>query len=164
MFFELKDFCIDLAESKDSDEIAEVYNSNKQFLKSHMNRERVTNEWILQELESMKEAGFYPCKIVETMSGKIIGIIDFKAGEEAYLSLLMIKDDLKGKGIGKLIFQSFEKYARSQKSKCIRIDVVTDYDNSVLDFWINNGFVKIEDIKLNWTEKTLPAVIMRKYL
>ncbi|NYB75476.1 GNAT family N-acetyltransferase [Sedimentibacter hydroxybenzoicus DSM 7310] len=164
MFFELKDFCIDLVESKDLDEIAEVYNSNKQFLKSHMNRERVTNEWILQELESMKKSGFYSCKIVEIKSGEIIGIIDFKAGEEVYLSLLMLKDNFKGKGFGNLIFQYFEEYAKSQKSKCIRIDVVTDYDNSVLDFWINNGFAKVEDIELNWTEKILPAVVMRKYI
>lgn len=164
MFFELKDFFIDLVEYKDLDEIAEVYNSNKQFLKSHMNRERVTNEWILQELESMKKVGFYSCKIVETKSGEIIGVIDFKPGEEVYLSLLMLKDNFKGKGFGNLIFQAFEEYAKSQKSKSIRIDVVTDYDNSVLDFWINNGFVRIKDTELNWTEKTLPAVIMRKYL
>ncbi len=164
MFFELKDFCVDLVEYKDLDEIAEVYNSNKQFLKSHMNREKVTNEWILQELETMKEVGFYPCKIVETMSGEIIGIIDFKLGEEAYLSLLMLKDNFKGKGFGNMIFQAFEEYVKSQKSKSIRIDVVTNYDNSVIDFWINNSFVKVEDIELNWTEKILPAVVMRKYI
>lgn len=164
MLFESKDFYIDIVDYKDLDEIINVYNSNKQFLINHIGRETVTNEWIAHELDAMKRVGFYSCKIVEIKSGKVIGIIDFKTGEEAYLSLLMLRDNFKGKGYGKSIFHAFEKYAKLQKSKYIRIDVVADYDNSVLDFWINNGFVKTEDIKLNWAEKVLPAVVMKKYL
>ena len=164
MLFESKDFYIDIVEYKDLDEIVNVYNSNKQFLINHIGRETVTNEWIVHELDAMKQAGFYPCKIVEIKSEKIIGIIDFKIDEETYLSLLMLQNYFKGKGYGKLIFNVFEEYAKLQKSRCIRIDVVTDYDNSVLDFWINNGFVNSEDIELNWAGKVLPAVVMKKYL
>lgn len=164
MFFESEGFYVDLVENKDLDEIVKVYNSNKHFLVSHMNKEKVTNEWILQEFESMKEVGFYSCKIVEISSEKIIGVIDFKEGKETYLSLLMIHNDYKSKGFGKLIFQSFVEYAKSLKSKCIRIDVVTNYDNSVLEFWIKNGFVKFRDVELNWVGKILPAVTMKKNL
>jgi len=162
MFFESKGFYVDLVKNKDSNEVVEVYNSNKHFLVSHMDKEKVTNEWILQELESMIEVGFYSCKIVEISSGKIIGVMDFKVGEETYLSLLMIHNDFKNKGFGKLIFQAFEGYVKSLKSKCIRIDVVTNYDNSVLDFWTKNGFIKYKDMELNWTGKILPAVTMKK--
>jgi len=164
MLFKSRGFYVDLVENKDVDEIANVYNSNKRFLLSHMNKEKITNEWILQELESMKEVGFYSCKIVDRSSERIIGVLDFKVGQETYLSLLMIHYDYKGKGLGKLIYQSFEKYAESLESKCIRIDVVTDYDNSVLDFWIKNGFIKYNDVELNWTGKILPAVTMKKGL
>jgi len=63
---------------------------------------------------------------------------------------------------GKQIFRAFEEYAKSLKSKCIRIDVVTNYDNSVFDFWVRNGFVKFKHVELNWTGKTLPAIIMKR--
>lgn len=97
----------------------------------------------------MKEIGFYSCKIVEISSEKIMGVIDFKVGEETYLSLLMIHNDFKSKGFGKLILQAFEEYVKSLKSKCIRIDVVTNYENSALDFWIKNGFIKFKNVELN---------------
>jgi len=64
---------------------------------------------MLEELESMKKANFYSCKIIEKSSGKIIGIIDFKIGEETYLSLLMLHNDYKNKGFGKLnYYQKFD--------------------------------------------------------
>lgn len=164
MLFEAKGFHVDLVENKDLNEVVEVYNSNKHFLVNHMDKEKITNEWILQELESMKEVGFYSCKIVEISSGKLIGIIDFKVGEETYLSLFMIHNFFKNKGLGELIFQAFEGYAKSLKSECIRIDVATNYNNSVINFWIKNGFIKFKDVELNWTGKVLPAVIMKKSL
>ena len=164
MFFETKDFYVDLVENKDLNEVVKVYNSNKHFLVKHMDKEKITNEFIFQELESMKEVGFYSCKIVDISSGNIMGIMDFKVGEETYLSLLMIHNDFKSKGFGKLIFQAFEEYVKSLKSKCIRIDVVTNYENSVLDFWIKNGFIKFKDIELNWIGKILPAITMKKSL
>ncbi|MFW2487770.1 GNAT family N-acetyltransferase [Clostridium chromiireducens] len=164
MFFKSKDFYVDLVENEDLDKVAKVYNSNRHFLISHMDKQEVTTEWILEEIKSMKEAGFYPCKIVEISSGNVLGIIDFKTGKETYLSLLMVHNDFKCKGFGKVIFESFEEYVKALKYKCIRIDVVANYDNSVFDFWIKSGFVKVEDVKLNWTGKSLPAVIMKKNL
>jgi L-amino acid N-acyltransferase YncA len=164
MVFESKEFYVDSIEAKDLEEILEVYNSNTHFLTNHMNINKVTTDWILEELASMKGAGFHSCKIVERSSGKIVGIIDFRTGEETYLSLLMIHNDFKSKGLGRLIFHSFEKYIKSLKSKCIRIDVVTNYDDSVIDFWIKNGFIKFKDVELNWTGKILPAAVMKKYL
>lgn len=164
MIFGSRDFYVDNIDNGDLEKVLEVYNSNDHFLLNHMNTSKVTSEWILEELTSMKKAGFYSCKIVQRNSGKNIGIMDFKVGEETYLSLLMIHNDFKGNGIGKIIFQDFEQYTKSLKSRCIRIDVVTNYDNSVLDFWIKNGFVKFKDVELNWTGKILPAVTMKKYL
>jgi len=164
MIFETKNFYVDLVNNNDLNEIIEIYNSNEHFLVAHLDKNKITNQWIIEEIESMKEIGFYSGKIVEKSSGKIIGVMDFKVGEESYLSLLMIHNDFKGKGFGKLIFQAFEEYVKSLKSKSIRIDVVTNYDSSVLDFWIKNGFIQLKDIELNWEGKKLPAVTMKKNL
>ncbi|WP_268064106.1 hypothetical protein [Clostridium sp. CF011] len=41
----------------------------------------------------------------------------------------------------------------------MRIDVVTNYDDTVLDFWVKNGFDKFKDVELNWTGKILPALL-----
>lgn len=164
MLFQTKDFYIDTIENKDLNEIVEIYNSNKNFLISHMNKKNITKDLLLKEIKSMKEAGFYSCKIVDILSGKIIGIIDFKIAEETYLSLLMIHGNLKNKGYGKLILSAFEQYVKLLKSKSIRIDVVINYDSNVLDFWVKNKFIKFEKVDLNWTGKVLPAVIMKKYV
>lgn len=164
MIFELKGFYIDLVENKDLNHIIEVYNSNKYFLVNHMDTDKVTYKWMVEELESMKKVNFYSCKVVEKSSDKIIGIIDFKIGEETYLALLMLHNDYKNKGFGKLIYQALEEYVKSLKSKCMRIDVVTNYDDTVFDFWVRNGFNKFKDVELNWTGKILPAVIMKKTL
>ncbi|MCQ1529970.1 GNAT family N-acetyltransferase [Lutispora saccharofermentans] len=162
MIFQSKDFYVDLVENENINEIAQVYNSNKHFLLSHIDSGKVTYEWVKQELESMDRADFYSCKVVEKITGKIIGIVDFKAGKEAYLSLLMLHKDYKDKGYGKLIYQALEEYVKSIGSKCIRIDVVTDYDESVLNFWTRKGFIKFKDVELNWTGRILPAVTMKK--
>jgi hypothetical protein len=82
MFFKSEGFYVDLVENMDLNEVVEVNNSNKHFLVTHLDEEKVTIEWIIQELQSMKEVGFYSCKIVERSSRKIIGVMDFKAGEE----------------------------------------------------------------------------------
>jgi len=164
MIFETKYFYVDLVNINDLNEVIDIYNSNKHFLVAHMDKEKITNQWLIEEIKSMKEIGFNSGKIVEKSTGKIIGVMDFKIDEESYLSLLMIHNDFKGKGFGKQIFQAFEEYVKSLKSKCIRIDVVTNYDSSVLDFWIKHGFIRFKDIELNWTGKKLPAVTMKKHL
>ncbi|OGO77318.1 MAG: GNAT family N-acetyltransferase [Clostridiales bacterium GWB2_37_7] len=164
MIFDANELYIDFVESKDIDDIVEVYNSNRCFLENHLDAEKVTGDWIHEELEAMKKVDFYSCKVVEKSSGKLIGVIDFKIGEETYLSLLMIHNDYKNKGFGGFIYKALEDYAKSLKSKSMRIDVVTNYDDGVLDFWIGNGFVKIKEVELNWTGKILPAVIMKKGL
>lgn len=164
MVFESDDFSIDLVEDRDLNAIVDVYNSNKKFLVNHMETDKVTYEWVLEEYESMKKAGFCSCKVLEKSSGKIIGFIDFKTGEETYLSLLMIHHAYKHKGFGKSVYGALEEYVKSLKSRCMRIDVVTHYDDTVLDFWVRNGFKKCKDIALNWTGKILPAVMMKKNL
>lgn len=164
MIFQMKDYIIDLALEKDLEKILDIYNSNVQFLLNHMDRDMVTIDWLHKEFKEIKNSGFNSFKVVEKDTNRIIGIIDYRTGEETYLSLLMIHNDYKNLGIGKIIFQAFEIYCKTMKSSSIRIDVVNGYDSLVYDFWVKNGFARFEEIELNWTGKVLPAVIMKKNL
>ena len=87
-----------------------------------------------------------------------------KTAVEAYLSLLMLHNKYKNKGYGNSIYQAFEEHLKSVNCNRIRIDVVTNYDDSVDNFWAKQGFEKYKHIELNWTGKILPAVIMKKNL
>jgi len=164
MLFQSNNFRVELVEAKDLNGIVEVYNSNENFLISHMDKKEVTSEWMIEELKSMKEIGFLCCKIVDMNSQKIVGVVDFKVDKETYLSLLMIHNNYKNKGLGRLIYKGLEEYVLPLKSNCIKIDVVTDYDDSVIEFWIKNRFVKFKDTILNWTGKDLNAIVMKKNL
>jgi len=164
MIIETENLYVSLIENNDVLDILEVYNSNVKFLQTHMGKKNVDNQWLEEEIETMKEVGFHSCKVVVKKTGKIIGILDFSLKEECYLSLLMIHNEYKNKGYGKEIYSEFEKYIISNEYKSIRIDVVTNYDKNVLDFWKLKGFKVIDNIELNWTGKMLPAVVMKKYL
>lgn len=164
MIIESKNLYASRVENNDMLNILEVYNSNNKFLEAHMGKKSVDIKWLEKENETMKEAGFNSYKIIKKNDKKTIGLIDFALKEECYLSLLMIHDKYKNKGYGKEIYLGFEDYIRFNECKTIRIDVVTNYDSSVLEFWEFNGFKVIENIMLNWTGKMLPAVVMKKNL
>lgn len=160
-----ENYDIVLADKHDVDEIAGIYNSNPAFLQSHMSRKSVTAEWVGNELAEMKEMGFASCKAVDSLSGRIVGIIDIKWDRaEVYLSLLMLHNDYRGKGFGADIYWQVEQHALSQGCQSIRIDVVMKDNDATLEFWKRLDFVPAETLELNWTGTPLPAVCMRKKL
>ena len=164
MVFESEEFYIDSIENHNIEDICKIYNSDPQFLLKHLGSQKVTREWVLGEITSARKSGFQLCIIIEKCSGNKIGILDFKTAEETYLSLLFIHNDFKGRGIGKKVFTNFEKYITSLNSKCIRIDVVQDYDDSVFNFWINNGFSEFQKAELDWSGNILSAITLKKHL
>ena len=121
IYFEFNDFCIDLITSEDLNDIVDIYNSNKLFLINHIGKESITLEWIVSELDTMRNEGFYSCKVVQKSSNSIVGLIDFKVEKETYLSLLMINNKCRGQGIGAIIYKSLEMYIKSCGSTSIRI-------------------------------------------
>ncbi|MDP9729004.1 GNAT family N-acetyltransferase [Alicyclobacillus tolerans] len=164
MIFDSEYFYVCPIEMSDVDNVVEVYNSNMIFLEKHTKNYPVTFEWVTEELKSMRNAGFCSCKVVDKRTGKMVGIIDYKIEQESYLSLLIVHQDYQNMGYGEQIYRAFEDYAKSRKSQCIRLDVANGYSDKVINFWIANGFEKLEDIKLNWAGVTLSAVIMKKYI
>ncbi len=164
MIIESDEFYIGVVKPKDLNAVLAIYESNMDFVMHHTGRRDVTGAWLQSELKAMKPAGFYSCKIVEKCSGNVIGIADFQIGDEAYLSLLMLHGAYQNKGLGKRVYRAIEEYAKSCGSACIRLDVATDYYNSVHSFWQSQGFIKIQDITLHWAGRDLPAVMMKKKL
>ncbi|MEG0641444.1 MAG: GNAT family N-acetyltransferase [Clostridium sp.] len=164
MLFEGKDFFVDISNVDDLIQITDIYNSNKNFLTNHMDKEKITYDWLLEDVKEMKYAGFLPCKIVDKSTGNILGLMEFKVSKETYLSLLMLHENYAHKGIGSLVYESFEEYIKTTDSTAIRIDVVTSYNEKILNFWTKNGFSKLKDVNLTWGEKTLSAALMKKSL
>lgn len=166
MIFETELFIVSNVAEDEVPELVKVYNSNSAFLLSHLGVKQITEEWLGKELTSMREQNFLSCKIVQKISGSIIGVIDFLPGMETYLSLMLLDKEYQAKGVGRDIYCSFEEYIRSLNifNGTIRIDVVTGYKNSVLDFWERNGFVKTGDTELEWEKQTLQAAVMRKWV
>lgn len=164
MIFEGDGFYVDLIGDDDFGEITSVYNSNKGFLARHIGKCIVTEDWVKSEVDCMRKLHFSYCKIVESSTGKLAGIIEFKIEKETYLSLLMLNSEYKSKGCGIEVYKAFEKYAKERGSLCIRIDVVAGYNDKVYSFWRRNGFMEFKNAKLKWGKKILPAVIMKKSL
>jgi ribosomal protein S18 acetylase RimI-like enzyme len=165
LLFRSDGFYAELITAADAPELAQVYNSNPHFLAAHMNMDAVSPEWVIAEWRSMLEERFLSCKITESGTGRMMGLMDFQAGgEEAYLSLLMLHEDFRGKGWGTRIYQAFEQYATAAGSSSVRLDVVTENDRTVQAFWSRNGFAVGEAVELNWAGRVLPAVVMKKKL
>lgn len=113
-------------------------------------------------MKTMKKEGFLSYKIVEKTSNQIIGIIDFKISNQSYISLIIIHKKYQNKGLGNEVYNLIENYLKQRNSLSIKIDVVKNYNENVINFWLENGFEIIEEINLNWNGKVLNALTMEK--
>lgn len=143
---------------------AQVYNANPRFLLEHLGVSQVDEGFIAAEVSSMSKAGFHSCIIVNAETQAVQGVLDYRDGKEAYLSLLMLEKSAQGQGFGREIYLRFEAEMRRAGSQSIRIDVVNDHPDSALGFWRRLGFSERESIVLRWGKKASGAVVMRKYL
>ncbi len=150
---------------KNINNIVKVYNSNIKFLKNHLGGEVVDENFIRTEIAQMKLSNFTSACIVDFESDEAVGVIDYKLGvEEVYLSILMLDRSLQGRGLGRSLYSHFESLMKAQKQNLIRIDVVNDYEDTLVSFWESLGFVSNEEIELEWKDKKSKAVVMRKKL
>lgn len=164
MILKTKKFVISEMSEEDINGVLDVYNSNQDFLLSHMDRREISIEWLKKEQEEMKDMNFKTLIVKENINDSIVGFIDFCPMEECYLSLMMVHSLYKNKGYGKEIYEGLENYLRNENLKRIRIDVVNNYDGSVLKFWKNRGFKEIEKVQLQWSDKLLDAIVLKKNL
>ena len=85
-------------EETDIQVILTIYNSNRDFLIHHIGRDDVDEEFILHEINEMREHGFSSNLIYD--EDNPIGVIDYmlQPSGYVYLSLLMIDKHLHNKG------------------------------------------------------------------
>ncbi len=164
MIFETCNVSVDFTQANDIDGLVAVYNSHPAFLGQHLNRDTVTGEWMSDEVKATRDAGFWSCKVTAKSTGEVVGLMDVHMDTETYLSLLMVHRDYAHQGIGQEVYEGLEAYARAHQSRSVRIDVVTGYDDRVLDFWVRRGFRAIAETTLDWGGVALSAVTMRKFL
>lgn len=144
--------------------IVEIYNSNDKFLINHLGCKSIDDSFINSELVEMEKAGFLSCVITDIQTEDIIGVIDYKPDTTVYLSLIMIDKKHHSKGIGTLAYRLFEEDMKRSGKQSIRIDVVNDYEDNILNFWGNQDFIPQKQIKLNWGNKQSNALVMLKEL
>ncbi|WP_353096909.1 GNAT family N-acetyltransferase [Tissierella praeacuta] len=164
MIVKTKNLIIKDMTEEDIKGLLEVYNSNQDFLMFHIGRQEVSMDWLIQEQKEMKSTNFRTLIAKENKDNTIIGFIDILFAEECYLSLLMVHNEFKSRGYGKEIYDALEDYLRERNLKSIRIDVAYDYNELVLRFWRNRGFVEVEKIRLQWTDNLFDAIVMKKNL
>ena len=112
----------------------------------------------------MEKMGFLPCVIEDSPAGDVLGVLDYRPGEEVYLSLLLLDAPRQRQGLGRAVFHQFEKEMARQGSTSIRIDVVDDHPDHPGPFWERLGFRAVGRVQLAWGKKTSSAVVMKKYL
>ena len=152
---------IDIMTTEDADKVSDIYNSNTGFLENHLGVTAVSREFVLHEMEEMKNMGFQSFAIKDK-AGDTVGICDFKMAEEVYLSLLMIDAKQKGNRTGSRIYHQLEQIFKAKGAKAVRIDVVCDYEDNVIGFWEKQGFISGEKIRLEWNGCQSEAVKMCK--
>lgn len=152
---------MDLMTAEDAGKVSDIYNSNTSFLENHLGVTTVSKEFILHEMEEMKNIGFQSFVIRNNACG-IVGICDLKMAEEAYLSLLMIDGKHKRRGTGGGIYRQLEQMFQEKGVRTVRIDVVDGYEDNAVGFWEKQGFTPCEKIQLEWNGCQSEAVKMCK--
>ena len=143
---------------------AEIYRSNPRFLLQHLGMDTVDVAFLQKEADSMAEMGFLPCVIQDRAARDLLGVLDYRPGEEVYLSLLLLDLSRQRQGLGRAIYRRFEAEMIRQGSTSIRIDVVDEYPDHPGPFWERLGFRAVDRVKLTWGKKTSAAVVMKKIL
>lgn len=141
-----------------------IYNSNKEFLLHHIGKDSVDKPFITNELEEMDEHGFISNIVFD--EDNPIGVIDYMIQKEGYvyLSLMMLDSNIQKAGIGRALFNMFEKQIADAGAKTIRIDVVNDHEPNVIPFWEKMGFDGKRQQELTWGDKTSRVLVMEKSL
>lgn len=149
---------------RDAAVLAAIYNSNPDFLAHHLGRERMDEAFLLRELEEMAGAGFASFLITEGEGGPAVAAADLRGGEEAYLSLLILRREAQGRGLGRRCAALLEERLRAGGSRRVRIDVVDGHPGSPLPFWRRLGYEGSQRVALTWGDKTSSALVLRKEL
>lgn len=147
---------------QDTARIMEIYNSNPAFLTAHLGRKSVDAAFLLQDHAAAESAGFLCC-VLETDGGRIAGVMDYRPGPTAYLSLLMLDKAHQGQGWHGML-AACSKNACAGRRQAVRIVVVGGYGGCALGFWQAQGYRPKGETDLVWGAKRSRASILIKRL
>lgn len=161
---EAERFSIRRALPQDAERIAEIYSSNVEFLRRHLGRTAVDRDFVVREMAEMERVGFLSCVIEDSARGACIGVLDYRPGACAYLSLLMLEAGAQGSGAGRACYACFERELLRQGASSVRIDVVDGYPGNAAPFWEKLKFVRSGRTNLEWNGWKTEAAVMVKQL
>ena len=146
--------------AEDAATVERLYNSNPEFLHHHLDRDSIDAAFVENEIRSMQAIGFESRLIV--FDHQEIGSVEYKMGEQVYLSILLLDKAKQRRGLGQAAYQFLEQEFALLGASSVRIDVAFDYEENSIGFWQRQGFKIIEKIVPNWCGKTFQAYKMEK--
>lgn len=102
--------------------------------------------------------------MVFTLDGKVVGLIigSRYTNSEARILLLAVDKNLRNRGIGKQLLESFVKVCVAERMMSMRLEVRTDNSNAIR-FYKNYGFVITSTIRAYYSDSS-DAYLMWKML
>ena len=130
-----------IEKTKDYSEIKKIMLELKQSFYS----KEVANDSSIEILAKKfcENAEFFIAK----QDGKIAGFISFYCNDyfskTAFISMIIVDEKCQGKGLGKVLMKHAIDYCRTQKMKCLKLEVACSNKNAI-SFYEKLGFVKSE--------------------
>ena len=94
---------------------------------------------------------------------ELVGIIDivkdYPIDREWMLGLMLIETQERGNGLGKIVHEALVRWAKDLGAKSFRIGVIEDNQKGV-NFWSALGYIKINEVNMDFTEKTHRVNVM----
>ncbi len=151
MFIQRRYFTIKNVDENDIDAIFEVYKQCEDFLSlgpvPHASKQMILDDFKISEEEGGTFCGIF-------INGEMIGIIDFVLSNfdgipsNAYLSLLMISQYQRRKGIGRDVIEAVEiEILKNDSIKSILAGVQTN-NKSAIAFWGKMGYKIVSEAEL----------------
>lgn len=156
----MKDLVLRSAGPRDIAILTAIYNSNPEFLYDHLGVCQVSKEFLYEELLEMQHQGF-TTKLFTTETGQVLGLVEYRPDQTAYLSLLMLDASIRGQGCGRHCYALLEQELLAQGCSQVRLDAAQG-PHSPAPFWEKLGFIPGKTIRLTWGGHSFPATVMHK--
>ncbi|SHJ31077.1 Acetyltransferase (GNAT) family protein [Clostridium amylolyticum] len=147
------------------DKVYSVYKRSEDFL-SLGPEPYASREMVLSDIEYSKRNGGCYCTIC--CDNGVIGIIDFipdmyeKQRGDAYINLIMIKEEYRNKNIGKTVIKIIEEWLNKEYRITNVFISVQENNTKGISFWVSLGYEVISKPELQ-DDGTL-VLHMRKYI
>ncbi|MEZ4742901.1 MAG: GNAT family N-acetyltransferase [Bdellovibrionota bacterium] len=136
---------LELAAKEDFKKILEIYLESPQYFKN-VNGSLPTEKTVEQDLVDSPRnitKDYFKEFLLIKEDNQYIGVVDLHAHHsnqgKCYLGLLLIKENLFGKGVGKRCYLLIEDYI-NRALKCKKIKIGISDENNVTGFWRKMGF------------------------